>query len=123
MIQKEVTINNRQYMATPLRCKHLRMMDEILAELKNNPEKRAKSRYGEIEPWLPFIVDSIKATSEGFTMEDLAEATAQEIFDTWTTITNISGIKVMGEAKPVGASTGGSSTGDSVPPSGGHTVM
>jgi hypothetical protein len=74
-----------------------------------------------IERWLPFILESLRTYQVDFPQEELDEMTLQEFHDTWNTIAQVSGIKIVGEKKPSETLTGASSMDASVSPSAGTT--
>lgn len=88
---KTVTINNTDYTLSPLRCKHLKKIQEVLAQ-----GVKGKGVYAELERWVPFIGDSIRATTPSFQDSLLEELTLQEFTDTWQAIIGMSGIKLVG---------------------------
>ena len=95
----QVTINGVSYELSPLRCKHLREISEILSKGTLAP---AKGVYSEVEKWMPYIAASIKTKKPDFDATLLDELTLQEFTDTWNSVIGISGIKVVskGEAIP-----------------------
>lgn len=117
----KVTINGKSYELSPLRCKHLKRISELVAQAI--PDDKA-GVYGVIEKWMPFILDSIKVNTPDFPESELQEMTLVEFNLAWASLVSISGIEVTtkGESKPM-VSNGPSSTVDSALPSAGPTVM
>jgi hypothetical protein len=116
----KVRVNGKEYVISPLKCKHLRKISEILSQTTEAPQ----GAYGEIAKWLPFILASVQVEQPNVTIEELEEMTLQDFTDIWLAITEISGYKMVkrGEMTPR-ESDGTSSTGGHVPPSAGDIVM
>lgn len=116
-----VKIGTKEYELSPLRLKQLKKIASVLESGTLSP---TTGGYGEIDKWLPFILDSVKVSSPNVTIEELEEMSLQEFLDTWNTLIAMSGIKMVsqGEKTPM-VSTGASSTPDSASPSAGDIVM
>jgi len=118
----KVTISGKEYRVSPLRCKHLKEISKIISSTQFSPQA---GTYQDLERWMPFILASLKVNHPDFTTEDLEEMTLQEFTSIWSKVVEISGITVVskGETPPAEESIGSPSTGGSVPPSAGPTVM
>lgn len=119
MQENEVTIDGQIYKIKALKCRQLK---EITIMLK---ERGVGKTYQDLLAFGPMIVESIKANHPDFTLESLEEATLPEFIETWNRLVSYSGLKVskLGETNPIEASTGTTSTVDSVHRSGGGSVM
>jgi len=114
MPEQKVTIEGKEYILSPLRCKHLRQISAILREQPTG------GLFSAIERWMPFVSDSIKIKTPDFDPALIEEMTLQEFNDVWKKIIEISGIALSpkGEQKPM-ESTGEQSTDVSQLPSAG----
>jgi len=92
MSDSTVVINGTTYILSPLRCKYLRQISEVLASGTLAP---TKGIYTEIEKFMPYIAASIKEKVPTFDQALLDELTLQEFMDTWTQVVAISGIRVV----------------------------
>ena len=114
-----ITINGQSYEVSPLRCKHLRTITEMLTR----PQPSAL--WASLERWLPYIKDSIVVKNPQFKESELDEMTIEELNSARLTILQVSGIilvdKQPGEVKPTD-STGMTSTQESPSPSVGTTA-
>lgn len=94
-MRKTVTIDRRVYVLSPLRCKHMRQISDILSEQAH----LSNSMFDELERWTPFILASIRIEHPAILPELLDEMTLDEFNNTWNAIISISGIKVVKSAE------------------------
>ena len=104
---RSITINEKSYEVSPLRCKHLRQITEELSR----PQPTAL--WPTLQRWLPYIKDSVLVKYPEFKEPELEEMTIMEVNQAWATILEVSGIQMVdkksGEAPPT-VSTGTTST-------------
>lgn len=120
-VDRQVTIDGKEYTVSPLRCKHLRQISKIL----KNKEAQSIQDFSSVERWMPFVLDSLKTLHSEFTQDQLDEMTLQEFNDTWEKIVAISGVQLTGkgETKPAAKSNGIESSPDLPPAAPGVTVQ
>ncbi len=109
-MNNKVKLNNQEYTVSPLKCKHLRKISELVKS-----GLASTGTFSDLEQFAPFILDSVKVNHPDFTEDLIYESTLQEVLDTWNTIVAISGIEFKpGEKAPTAASIGQPSTVGSV---------
>jgi len=98
VVDRKVTINEKEYEISPLRCKHLRTISKILRD-----RTQTTTDFSSVERWMPFVLESLQIKHKEFTQEMLDEMTLQEFNDTWERIVAVSGVQLAskGEVKPV----------------------
>lgn len=96
-----ITIAEKEYIVSPLRCKHLKEITKLLAD---SSKRVTTNTYADIDRWMPFMLDSLRFKNPDIDENILGEMTLQEFQDGWGEIVRISGIKVVnkgGEAQSV----------------------
>lgn len=112
MINDKLTFNGKEHTFSPLRCKHLKKIQEILSQRKSNPGPQ--SGYDEFSQWAPFLLDSLKVNEPDITIQDVEEMTLNEFAQAMKILTDISGVQILEGEKRAVRSNGPSSTVDSV---------
>jgi len=81
----KVTIGGQEFDAAPLKLKHIKEINKIVADKQANPKPAGYSN--DIEPWIPFMLESLKACDQNVSVELLEDKmTLQEFNDAWTKI-------------------------------------
>ena len=89
-MHKKIEINKKAYWLSPLKCKTLKRMSELMLE----GELASEGAQEIIESWMPFILESLRVEHPN-TTEDLVEQLNLEEFNAvLTSIFAISGIKL-----------------------------
>ena len=88
-MQKRVVINGEAYRLSPLRCKQLREIAELLLE-----GDLTYNAYETIEEWLPFVLESLKVKHPDVSPKLIEELTIEEFNSILATVISISGIKL-----------------------------
>lgn len=92
-----VTINGTEYQLSPLLCKHLKQITQLL-----NDTSTRIAVYADLERWMPFVVASIKMKHPEVPDEITGEMTMQQFTDCWNDVLALSGIVLVpkGGEKP-----------------------
>lgn len=107
-----VKIGQQEFELSPLKLKHLRKISKQIEETGISPRTAS---FNDLDKWLPFIGDSIKANKPDFDFSLLDEMTLQEFSEIWKSLLAVSGFSIVakGEAVPTRVLTTNESTGDS----------
>lgn len=111
MINDKMTFNGKEYTFTPLRCKHLKKIQEIVKSKKDNPGPQ--SGYDEFSQWAPFLVDSLRVNHPDITQEAIEEMTLTEFAEALKLITELSGVQIVSGEQRAVRLNGPQSTADS----------
>lgn len=91
---KQITINNQLYKISPLKCKHLREITEVL--LLKEPNNNLLSL---IEHWGSFIYESLKVKHPEVTRDFVENLTLEQVKELQNSVLEISGIKFVSNSE------------------------
>lgn len=89
-MRKKIVINGKSYRLSPLTCKALRQISELMLD----GELSSDDAYETIVNWMPFILESLRVNHPNVTEALVEELSLEEFNTVITSVIKISGIKL-----------------------------